>query len=69
MGVTATVLTDPTAAEAQMAEIKAVGAERRIVRAEEKSVMATDVQKLRQDLIAATTDVRRKMTKKYQIEF
>ena len=31
--------------------------------------MATDVQKLRQDLIAATTDIRRKMTKKYQIEF
>ena len=54
---------------AQMAEIKGVGAERRVVRAEEKGIMATDVQKLRQDLIAATTDIRRKMTQKYQIEF
>ena len=27
------------------------------------------IQKLRQDLIAATTDTRRKMTLKYQIEF
>ena len=34
-----------------------------------KGIMATDVQKLRQDLIAATTDIRRKMTHKYQIEF
>ena len=37
--------------------------------AEEKGIMATDVQKLRQDLIAATADIRRKMTQKYQIEF
>jgi hypothetical protein len=54
---------------AGMAEIKAVGAERRVVRAEEKAVMATDIQKLRQELIAATTDIRRKMTEKYQVEF
>jgi hypothetical protein len=54
---------------AQMAEIKGVGQERRAVRAEEKGIMATDVQKLRQDLIAATTDIRRKMMQKYQIEF
>ena len=54
---------------AQMGEIKAVGAERRVVRAEEKAAMATDVQKLRQDLIAATADIRRKMTQKYQTEF
>jgi hypothetical protein len=53
----------------QMAEVKAVEADRRVVRAEEKGIMATDVQKLRQDLIAATTEIRRKMTKKYQIEF
>lgn len=53
----------------QMAEIKGVGQERRAVRAEEKGIMATDVQKLRQDLIAATADIRRKMTQKYQIEF
>ena len=54
---------------AQMAEIKGVGQERRAIRAEEKGIMATDVQKLRQNLVAATTDIRRKMTQKYQIEF
>ncbi len=31
--------------------------------------MATDVQQLRQGIISATTDIRRKMTKKYKIEF
>ena len=50
-------------------EIKGVGVERRVVRVEEREVMATDVHKLRRDLIAATTDIHRKMTKKYQIEF
>jgi hypothetical protein len=54
---------------AGMATVKAVGVERRVVRAEEKGIAATDIQKLRQDLISATTDIRRKMTKKYQIEF
>jgi hypothetical protein len=52
-----------------MADIKAAGAQKRVVRAEETAIMTTDVQKLRQDLIAATTDIRRKMTQKYQIEF
>ena len=51
------------------ADARAKESQRRVVRAEEKGIMATDVQKLRQDLIAATTDIRRKMTKKYQIEF
>ena len=50
-------------------DLKAVSAQRQIVRAEEKSIAATDIQKLRQDLIAATTETRRKMTQKYQIEF
>jgi hypothetical protein len=50
-------------------EVRAVGSERRVVRAEEKAVAATDVQQLRQAMIAATTDIRRKMTQKYQIEF
>ena len=59
----------PYGRRAEMAEIKGVGAERRVVRAEEKGIMATDVQKLRQDIIAATTDIRRKMTEKYEIEF
>jgi len=54
---------------AQMADIKAAGAQKRVVGAEETAIMATDVQKLRQDIIAATTDIRRKMTQKYQIEF
>ena len=52
-----------------VAEAKGVYAERRVVRAEEKGAAATDVQELRQQVIAATTDIRRKMTQKYQIEF
>ncbi len=52
-----------------MAEVKEVGAERRVVRAEEKATMATDVQQIRQAVIAATADIRRKMTQKYQVEF
>lgn len=51
------------------ADVKAAGAEKRRIRAEEKAIAATDIQKLRQDLIAQTTDIRRKMTQKYQIEF
>ena len=54
---------------AQMAEIKDVGQQRRAVRAEEKGIMAIDVQTLRQNLIAATADIRRKMTQKYQLQF
>jgi DNA-binding protein YbaB len=52
-----------------MAEIKGVGAERRKVRAEEKATMATDVHAIRDQIIAATADIRRKMTQKYQVEF
>ena len=51
------------------AEMKGIAAERRVVRAEEKAVAATDVQQLRQAVISATTDIRRKMTQKYQVEF
>ncbi len=54
---------------AAMNDIKATGSQRRVVAAEEKAVAATDVQQLRANIIAATTDIRRKMTKKYQIEF
>jgi len=50
-------------------EMKAVGAERRVVRAEEREIMNTNVQDLRQKVIAATADIRRKMTQKYQMEF
>jgi hypothetical protein len=52
-----------------MDNVKAVGEQRRVVRAEEKSVMATDVQTIRQNIIAATADIRRKMSQKYQMEF
>lgn len=51
------------------AEVKAIGAERRAIRAEEKGIAATDVQQIRQAIIGATADIRRKMTLKYQIEF
>lgn len=50
-------------------EIKAVGAERRVARAEERAIAAGDVQQYAQAIIAATSDIRRKMTQKYQIEF
>jgi hypothetical protein len=50
-------------------DIKVKEAERRIVRAEEKAIAATDIQALREKLISATVDIRRKMTLKYQIEF
>jgi hypothetical protein len=39
------------------------------VTAEEKVTAATDIRRLCQAIIAATTDVRRKMTQKYQMEF
>jgi hypothetical protein len=39
------------------------------VRAQEKATAATDIQQVRQGIIAATADIRRKMTQKYQIEF
>jgi hypothetical protein len=52
-----------------MGDVKAVGAERRTIRAEEKSIAATDVQQIRQNIAAASADIRRKMSQKYQIEF
>jgi hypothetical protein len=51
------------------ANLKAVGAQRRVVRAEEEAAAATDAQQLRQAMISATADIRRKMTQKYQVEF
>jgi hypothetical protein len=49
--------------------MKAVTNERRAIGAEEKATAATDVQQLRQSIIEATADMRRKMTQKYRIEF
>jgi hypothetical protein len=52
-----------------MGDVKAVGEQRRVIRAEEKATAATDIQQVRQNMIAATADIRRKMTQKYQMEF
>jgi len=49
--------------------VKAVGAERRKIRAEEKGVMATDVHQVRANVIDQTNKIRRAMTEKYRIEF
>lgn len=49
--------------------VKAVGAERRKIRAEEKGVAATDVHQIRADVIDATGKIRRAMTEKYRTEF
>ncbi len=49
--------------------VKAVGAERRKIRAEEKGIMATDVHQIRADVIDATSKIRRAMTEKYRVEF
>jgi hypothetical protein len=51
------------------AEARGISQERRVVRSEEKGNMAMNVQQIRDALIAATTDIRRKMTQKYQLEF
>jgi hypothetical protein len=51
------------------AEARAKESERRVVRAEEKGIAATDIQQIRQAIIAATADVRRKMTEKFQVQF
>lgn len=50
-------------------EARNVGSERRVVRSQERAGMAANVQTIRADVIAATTDMRRKMTQRYQIEF
>ncbi len=46
-----------------------IGAERRRIQAQEKGVMAGNVSNVRDEVIAATNDIRRKMTQKYQMEF
>ncbi len=55
--------------DGQRAEMKNVEAQRRTIRAQEKGVAATDVGQIRQGVIAATTDIRREMTQKYQLQF
>lgn len=51
------------------AEAKGIAEDRRVVRAEEKADMATNVHQIRASVIDATADLRRKMTQKYQVEF
>jgi hypothetical protein len=52
-----------------MSDVKGTEAARRVVRSEEKAVMASDVHTIRDQLLQATADVRRRMTIKYQVEF
>ncbi|MCC6124698.1 MAG: hypothetical protein IT426_07040 [Pirellulales bacterium] len=54
---------------AQMAEVKEIGTQRRAIRAEETATAATSTQQIRQAIVSATADIRRKMTQKYQVEF
>ena len=51
------------------AEARGIAADRRVVRSEERGSMATSVHQIRDAIIAATADVRRRMTQKYQVEF
>ena len=51
------------------AEARGISQERRVVRSEEKGNMAVNVQQIRDAMIAATADIRRKMTQKYEVEF
>jgi hypothetical protein len=55
--------------EGAYGDIKDVGVERRVIRAEEKGTAAFNIQQLRHEIITATAEMRRKMTLKYQVEF
>jgi hypothetical protein len=52
-----------------MSEVKGTAAARRVVRSEEKAIMASDVHTIRDQLLRANADIRRRMTAKYQVEF
>lgn len=54
---------------APRADVQYEGAQRRIIRTEERSKAAGNYQDLRSQVIEATNDTRRRMTQKYQIEF
>jgi hypothetical protein len=51
------------------AEARGVSQERRVARSEETGNMAMNVHQIRDGIIAATAEIRRKMTQKYQVEF
>jgi hypothetical protein len=52
-----------------LSEVKGTEAARRVVRAEEKGIMSSDVHAIRDQLEQASADIRRRMTQKYQVEF
>lgn len=51
------------------AEVKSIDAQRRVVGAQERATMATDVFSIRDQVTQATNDIRRTMTQRYQVEF
>jgi hypothetical protein len=56
-------------AAAMQNEVKAIEQQRGIVRAEERATTAASTQEIRAAMIAATSDIRRKMTEKYSQQF
>jgi len=50
-------------------EVRAVGSERRKIRYQERGAMAGNVHAIRDEIIQATTDIRRLMTQRYEVEF
>ena len=54
---------------AMKADLQAVEQQRGVVRAQEKGTAAVSVHQIRADVIAATADIRRKMTEKYRVQF
>ena len=52
-----------------LSDVKGTEAARRVVRSEERSIMTSDVHTIRDQLVRASADIRRKMTQKYQVEF
>lgn len=54
---------------APYADLRYEGAQRRIIRKEEYGAARATEQEIKGDIIAATSEIRRKMTEKYQVEF
>jgi hypothetical protein len=51
------------------AELRSWDAQLRAIRGQERGKMAMDVNGIRDQVVQATSDIRRKMTEKYQVEF
>ena len=54
---------------APYADLRYEGAQRRIIRKEEYGAARATEQEIKGDIIAATSEIRRRMTEKYQVEF